>query len=177
MLGPRFLNGEGDLERAGAAASLLDDEDEELDDDDLDDEDDEEELREPAPAPLESEPESLDRDLLRDGLVVAGAEVFFLFGLFPTPVLNVAEVPLREAVADAEAVLAVVVPLRRLLPDALLLPVDIGLLLPLSFRYCEQFNWPKSAVVMPLLTIRPLLRAGDEGASFQLLPVTETLRL
>lgn len=176
MLGPRFLNGEGDLERAGAAASLLDDEDEELDDDDLDDEDDEEELREPAPAPLESEPESLDRDLLRDGLV-AGAEVFFLLDLFPIPVFNVAEVPLREAVADAEAALAVAVPLRRLLPDALLLPVDIGLLLPLSFRYCEQFNWPKSAVVMPLLTILPLLRAGDEGASFQLLPVTETLRL
>ena len=64
-------------------------------------------------------------------------------------------------------------PLRRLLPDAVLLPVDIGLLLPLSFRYCEQFNWPRSVVV---LTIRPLT-TGEEGGSFQLGPATDTLRL
>jgi hypothetical protein len=70
------------------------------------------------------------------------------------------------------------VPLRRLLPDAVLLPVDMGLLLPLSFRYCEQFNWPKSADVMPPLTTLELAPiAGDDGASFQLPPVTDTLRL
>ena len=71
-----------------------------------------------------------------------------------------------------------VVPFRRLLPEAVLLAVDSGLLFPLSFRYCEQFNWPRSAVVMPLLTtLALLLRAGDGGASFQLPPATDTLRL
>ena len=90
-----------------------------------------------------------------------------------TPVVDV-EGACRETTLEGA-----VAPLRRLLPEAVLLPVDIGLLLPpFSFRYCEQFNWPRSAVVMPLLTMRPLLvRAGEEGGSFQLGPETDTLRL
>jgi hypothetical protein len=133
----RFLTeaGDGDLDRR-SAASLLEEEDDDEEEDDRDDEDDDEELRDPPPAALESESELLDRDRRREGRFGAA---FFLAGL--PEVTRAAGAP-RPPTAE-------VVPLRRLLPDALLLPVDMGLLLPLSFRYCEQFNCPRSAVVMP----------------------------
>lgn len=154
--------GDGDRERI-SAASLLDDvvDDEEEDDDDLDDDDVDDELRDPPPTALESESELLDRDLRRDDRL----DVTFFFA-------DLATLWAPDDVLDAT--LADVVPLRRLLPDVVLLPVDMGLLLPLSFRYGE----PMSADVIPPLTTRAVPPiAGDDGVSFQLPAVTDTLRL
>ena len=157
-------DGDGDRDRV-SAASLRDDVDDDDEDDDLEDDDDDDELREPPPAALESESELLDRDLRRDVRFVV---TFFFADL---AMFWVADDVLEATLADDDDV-----PLSRLLPDAVLLPVDMGLLLPLSFRYCEQFSWPKSAEVMPT-TLDPAPTAGDDGGSFQLPPVTDTLRL
>lgn len=137
------------------------------------------ELREPEPdsEPLESDPESLDREARRlEGLgCVANLEVILRL-LLPVPVV-------RSEFLEDDEVLALVCPLSLLLLE--LLHVDSGLTAPCRslFRYTfEDLTWVNKSEDDPVLeAINPFaplppppdevpeVLLGDNGVSFQLI--------
>jgi len=137
------------------------------------------ELREPEPdsEPLESDPESLDREARRlEGLgCVANLEVILRL-LLPVPVV-------RSEFLEDDEVLALVCPLSLLLLE--LLHVDSGLTAPCRslFRYTfEDLTWvnkseddPVLEAIIPFAPLPPPpdevpeVLLGDNGVSFQLI--------